>query len=507
LLAPALLALSPCLGPCSRAHETPPQLGRVEQDGAFSGLVSGGSSSSATDAAASPEAQRVASRIVHGVTVWRRQLDHVVDALYDGGAGKLESTVRDALRMGLFELLHGGTHAHAAVNEAVQALRGVRPRAAGLANAVLREAARRDEEGTLLQLLPAVVGDGDGATDGSTSSAVAAARRLVTALGVRHSMPDWLVSRWLRRLGRAEAEALLAACNRQPAYGIRAAGPASRASPAAGAAALAALAAEAACSAVGGDGGCVEASLLPGEFLRVSGTLAPLRAALAEGRAALQDEAAALVVSLLDPTPGCALADVCAAPGGKALLAAHRGALVTVVDAHAPRLQLLLAAAEAQGLGDRLVATHAADARDFAALPALQRAFDAVLVDAPCTGLGVLAKRADLRWRRAEADLPERAALQGALLAAAAALVKPGGRLVYSTCSTEPEENEDVVAAFLAASAGDFELERAADVARAADGAPAVPRLALSADGRFLAPAPHRTGTDGAFGARMRRLR
>jgi 16S rRNA (cytosine967-C5)-methyltransferase len=197
---------------------------------------------------------------------------------------------------------------------------------------------------------------------------------------------------------------------------------------------------------------------------------------------------------------------VCAAPGGKALLAASRGASVTAVDAHSGRLQLLVAAAAAQGLAASLAAVHAADARVFCGEAARARTFDAVLVDAPCTGLGVLAKRADLRWRRAEDDLRERAGLQGALLAAAAALVKPGGRLVYSTCSTEPEENEAVVDAFLAAAAGSFELEPAAGVVRA-DGAPAVPPVALSGDGRFLAPLPHRTGTDAAFGARMRRVR
>ena len=461
----------------------------METSGAFADLVGG---PGGAEAGASADAARVAARLVRGVTVWRRALDHFIDSLYDGGAGKLEPTVRDALRMGLYELVYDGTSPYAAVNEAVNALRGVRPRAAGLANAVLREAARRHAKGTLQELLPPLPQAGPPAA-------------LAAALGVRYSMPDWLVVRWVKRLGAAEAEALLAACNRVPAYGIRAAGPEARASPEAAAAALAALAAEAS-DGIGG-GAVIEASMLPGEFLRVSGTLAPLRAALADGRAALQDEAAALVVSLLDPRAGDSLADVCAAPGGKALLAASRGAAVTAVDAHASRLKLLRSAAEAQGLGASLVATHAADARVFAAAPQRARSFDAVLVDAPCTGLGVLAKRADLRWRRAESDLPERAALQAELLAAASALVKPGGRLVYSTCSTEPEENERIVDAFLATAAGgDFQLEPAADVARA-DGGPAVPRVALSADGRFLAPMPHLTGTDAAFGARLRRLR
>jgi 16S rRNA (cytosine967-C5)-methyltransferase len=131
-------------------------------------------------------------------------------------------------------------------------------------------------------------------------------------------------------------------------------------------------------------------------------------------------------------------------------------------------------------------------------------AFDAVLLDAPCTGLGVLAKRADLRWRRVEADVAASAARALPLLAAAARLARPGGVLVYSTCSTEPEENEGVVEAFLSSSEGaGWTLERA-DALRLRDGT-ALPAAALSACGAFLAPLPHVTGTDGAFGARLRR--
>jgi 16S rRNA (cytosine967-C5)-methyltransferase len=459
----------------------------VEKDGAFTGLVGGAGAAEGGESAEEAGARRLALQLVSGVTVWRRRLDHLVDALYDGGAGVLEPTVRNVLRLGLYETLLLGTPPHAATHQAVALCRALRkPRAAGLVNAVLRDAGRKHEKGAL-PAPPAPNSEADTAA-------------LVTSLGVLHSMPDWIVARWLARLGRTEAEALLAASNRVPAHGVRAV--ATREGDAASA--LDALAAEA----VAGGATAAPSPLLPHEFLRVTGTLAPLRAALAAGRAAVQDEAAALVVTLLDPAPGMALADVCAAPGGKALFAASRGARVTAVDAHAKRLALLPTAAALQGIADRIAAVVTADAREFAAAPANAGAFDAVLVDAPCTGLGVLAKRADLRWKRTEAELAAAAALQRSMLAAAAALVRPGGRLVYSTCSTEPEENEHVISDFLEGAAGaSFALEPACEALRAANGARCVPDVALSPDGRFLAPLPHRTGTDGAFGARMRRLR
>src|SRR5690606_6039564 len=173
------------------------------------------------------------------------------------------------------------------------------------------------------------------------------------------------------------------------------------------------------------------------------------------GRCAVQDEAAALVVRALDPQPGWSLLDAAAAPGGKALYAAvliSNNGRIVALDVHARKLELLRHAAAAHGV--TIVETVAADLRQAAPAPAFHDAFDAVLLDAPCSGLGVLARRADLRWSRTEADLAELTALQDALLDAAAAAVRPGGLLVYSTCSIEPDENEGRVAAFLARHAG-----------------------------------------------------
>lgn len=242
----------------------------------------------------------------------------------------------------------------------------------------------------------------------------------------------------------------------------------------------------------------------------------------------MQDEAAASVVLLMDPQPGDRIADVCASPGGKALFAASlvagggaaAGGRVLAVDINPKRIDLLKRSAAAQGLSEVVSAVAADSTKLPDERPRFKAVFDKVLVDAPCTGLGVLAKRADLRWRRTEADLRELLSLQDALLAAGAHLVRPGGVLVYSTCSTEPEENEGCVMRFLERAAkqqksgpsdggeeegdalGVWTLEGAGSLL------PAELREAgaVSACGKFLQPLPHRTATDGAFAARLRRV-
>ena len=172
-------------------------------------------------------------------------------------------------------------------------------------------------------------------------------------------------------------------------------------------------------------------------------------------------------------------------------------------DVSAARLRPLEAAAEAQGFyGPGRWDFLSIESGDGTAGPPPPGTplFDRVLLDAPCSGTGVLAKRADLRWQRTPADLLELAALQDALLDGAAGWVRPGGLLVYSTCSLEPEENADRVAAFLGRPAGAAFTVEAVPVVEAG-----LPADLLSADGRFLEVLPHRHGVDGAFAARLRR--
>ena len=219
----------------------------------------------------------------------------------------------------------------------------------------------------------------------------------------------------------------------------------------------------------------------------------PVLPLLKEGRVAVQDEAAALVVHLLDPQPGELVFDVCAAPGGKALYAAARMGRGHIVasDAHAGRLRLVERAAEAHGLAHLIETLHA----DVEARAASGDLADAVLLDAPCSGTGVVSRRADLRWNRSEADLVGLAGLQTLLLDAAARLVRVGGRLVYATCSMEAEENEEQIVAFLRRRP-DFRLESAAG---------RVPSAFVTEEGHYAA-LPHVHGTDGAFAARLARV-
>ena len=415
----------------------------------------------------------MATRLVAGTTVWRRQLDAVVDGL--GPSGPLDSTVRNILRVALFEILHLGTPAHATVDEAVTATRTLgKASAAGLVNALLRKATRQRDAGQLY--VPTAT-----AADGAAK------------LSLAYSMPEWLVDRWIQSYGAADTEQLLIASNRDsPAYGVRCIAGQGNAAAESASSVLDALQ-EMGVSATA-------SSMLPNHLVRVEGTLAPLAPHLRAGRYAIQDEAAALVVMLFahDLGRGKKMADVCAAPGGKCLFAAWLGAHVTAVDSNPGRARLLKEAAEAQQL-THLVDVHVADAREWARDSHNGGTFDIVLVDAPCTGTGVMAKRADLRWRRTPADVDAAAGLQFELLTSCSALVQPGGCLVYSTCSLETEENEAVVDAFLASPQGAaFTLQPCAEIA-------AIPKRALSPDGRFLAPMPHKCGTDGAFGARFLR--
>jgi 16S rRNA (cytosine967-C5)-methyltransferase len=209
------------------------------------------------------------------------------------------------------------------------------------------------------------------------------------------------------------------------------------------------------------------------------------------------------VVAALDPKPDERVLDCCAAPGGKALFAASRmqgqGSLVAL-DVSEGRLRAVQATARRQRVPKSFLTCVAMDARQYCANAAASgELFDKVLLDAPCSGTGVLAKRADMRWRRKEEDLAQLCELQQGLLEAAALVVRPGGVLVYSTCSLEKEENEDMIESFLQ-SHPEFQLERLAE----AELASALPPSCIGEDGA-LRMLPHRHETDGAYAARLRR--
>lgn len=391
---------------------------------------------------------------VAGVIRWQRYLDFLIASFYKGDADTLEDSMRTILRIGLYGLLFSRQPDHAVLNETVEAARiHVREGAAGLTNGLLRAAVRRRED------LPVPTGT------------------RVQRLAISYSHPDWLVERWVEQLGEEAARKLLQHNNERPLYGLHLLGNATAARAALRAADIA----------------FEDAAHVPG-MVRMHSLQAVIRSGwLDEGRAFVQDEGAALVARFACPESGHRVLDLCAAPGGKTMqlaLAVGNEGQVTACDLQENRLGLVKDNARRLGLDH--VDTAAQDARE--PLPAWTDAFDLVLLDAPCSGLGVLSKRADMRWRRSTTEIDEMVLLQAGMLDAAARCVKPGGLLVYSTCTTEPAENANQVNAFLERHP-DFQRETAP---------PDFPADRLTEQGDYLG-LPHETGLDGAFAARMRR--
>ena len=302
----------------------------------------------------------------------------------------------------------------------------------------------------------------------------------VEALALRTSHPTWLVERWWTRYGPAETEALALAMNVAPSVVVRA--NTLRMPVADVAAALRTAGVGAAATRFAPEGLSLERA---GDLRQVG----PLR----EGSATVQDEAAILVGHALGPCPGETVADVCAAPGTKtthlAALMANRGRIVAA-DPHPGRLGLLREACAR--LGATIVEPRLAEARALAG--ALGPTCDRVLVDAPCSNLGVLRRNPDGKWRRRPGDFATLVPAQAGILEAAAELVRPGGVLVYATCSLEPEENEAVVAG-LRARRPDFLPDPLP---------PAVPAPCRIAPD-ILRMTPHRHGSDGFTAHRLRR--
>lgn len=391
--------------------------------------------------------RRWARECAFGVLRHRGRLDRILEARVHGGTGRLDAPVLDLLRLGAHQILHmDAVPAYAAVSQTVDLARTVAgPGAAGLVNGVLRAVERH--------------GLDPGAFPDRT-------RDVAGFLSTWHSHPLWLVERWLSRWPAPEVEALLVANNAVPPVYVRPLGiPLDVAVPALGPGAEPA----------GRGSDCV--ALGPGT---------PLLEALARVRGIVQDPGAALVTRYADVPPGWEVADLCAAPGGKAVALAETAAYVVAADRSPERLARVRATTER--LGSRV---HAVAAR--AEAPPLRMA-RAVLTDVPCSGTGTFRRHPDLKWRLKPADLASLAALQRAILDGAAGLVPAGGLLVYSTCTLEPEENEEQVAAFLTRHGG-FRLEATdavEDGLRASDGA--------------LVVLPHRTGFDGAYAARLRRV-
>ena len=404
--------------------------------------------------------------LVYGILRWRGRLDGIIAGISKTPLAKLDRGVLTIVRMGLFQILYmDRVPDSAAVNTSVDLAKGLKKKwLSGFVNAVLRNALRG---------MPEIA---------RPSPAKDAARNL----SIIQSMPEWLVKRWIDQFGPAQAAALCETSNQIPPLTLRA-----NTLKIDRATLIKAMERQA--ETIGPTSFAPDGIFLEG--LRESLFASPV---FIHGWFQVQDEAAQAVGHLLAPQPGEHVLDACAGLGGKtahaAALMENRGR-ITALD-HDPR-KLAKLNQEMGRLGIDIVSSQAIDLRSKAMRVQDWRLFDRILLDAPCTGLGVIRRNPDTKWSRSQADIEHCAEIQMQLLDTLAPLLKPDGIMVYAVCSTEPEETQAVVDSFLKK-----------HTAFAIDGKPpsfpASLRPLLDSDGR-LKTAPHRHGTDGFFAVRLRR--
>ncbi len=428
-------------------------------------LRGGGSNTLLSEIETRDERERhLAPTSVYGVLRQRRALDRVIEATSRRALPALDPVVLIAARLALYQILFlSRVPRAAAVNDAVARVRALRGRgAAAFTNAILRSACRFLDQGR-------------------DPSSLLPDERLdpIAYLAEKHSFPRFLVRRYLERFGRVGCEALLLACNRPAPTVLRvAAGPVEPVARA--------LRQERIDTA--------PSPILPGALRVVRGApqwSRPFR----EGTIYVQDEAAQIVALLLLPIgPEDSLLDLCAAPGGKLLAAVGSpgtAARIVASDVSIARLRLLDDNARRLRVGG--IMTVVTDMRR----PGIGSEFTRVLLDAPCSGTGVIRRHPEIRWRRSEEDIAAAAAVQQQALLAAADLVARGGRLVYSVCSLEPEEGPGRVSAI---------LERRPDLALRDARACLPPALHSLVDEQgCLVTLPHRDDVDGFFAAVLER--
>jgi 16S rRNA (cytosine967-C5)-methyltransferase len=397
--------------------------------------------------------RRWTRELVYGMLRHRAWIDTILADRVRGGLARLDPDVIDLLRLGVYQLTNmGSVPAYAAIAQTVElAKRRHGLGASKLVNAVLR---RTDRERDALAPAAGIPSDA------------------VEALALRYSHPRWLVARWVERWGEQETEQLLTVNNAEAPIILRPYGIVREQ--------LEAMLEEAGVHI--GDAPYLR------ESIAISGgiTLTEL-GAFKKGLFFVQDPAATLVTEYASIATGATVADLCAAPGGKSIELSRTASAILASDKSLARLQRLLA--NERRLETTNIYPFVADARH----PAI-RPVDAVLIDVPCTGTGTFRRHPDARWRLKISDLAVMSALQKTILRAGANVVRPGGLLIYSTCSLEPEENDAQVDSFLAENPH-FVLEPPPEGAVSPD---------LLDNGR-LRVLPQHHGTDGAFAARLRR--
>jgi 16S rRNA (cytosine967-C5)-methyltransferase len=413
----------------------------------------------------------LATEITMGVLRWQRLLDFLLERQLKKPVERLDLAVAIALRMGAYQLRFlERIPTRAAVNESVELVKKARKTsAASLVNAVLRKMAS-DAKSPAGKYLPPNIPPAE-------------------RLGILHSHPTWMVERWLSQLGESRTIALLETNNRAPQLSCVLHDVTMRDEIIRG---------------LESAGMRVEPGQLLSAAFAVSGG-SPVRAeAFRAGQISIQDEASQAIPLLLGVRAGDRVLDLCAAPGGKTpalMRAAGNKGVVVAADRHAHRLKAMQAQFKRLGLtGAQLIELDAAQSLPF------RGEFDRILVDAPCSGTGTLARHPEIRWRLRPEQLAESREQQSQMLRAALAHLARGGRLVYSTCSIEPEENEDVVAKVLenAPSIQPVPASEAARTLKPYLSAGIDPSTLFTADGNFQTspPAHH---TDGFFATLLER--
>lgn len=405
--------------------------------------------------------------IVYGVLRWRSKLDWIIDFFSKTPLQRIDPKVMNILRIALFQIIYlNRIPVSAAVNTSVEMAKSMtEPYVVRFINGLLRNAAKRYEQ----VLFPDVNKDP------------------ASALAVNKSFPRWMLERWLDRFGLKETAALCDAINTIPPLTVRCNTLKTRRKTL-----LKRLEKDVekvACTDYAPDGA----------FFSHPKKSIPKMKAFEDGLFQVQDEAAQLVTLLLNPKPGETILDACAGLGGKtghiSQMMKNRGKLIAM-DNNSKKLDRLQA--EMVRLGISMVTPHTYDLNDPAADKSIRK-FDRILLDAPCSGLGVLRRNPDTKWSTLEQDLIRHAKRQATFLDNLAHQVKPEGLLVYCVCSMEPEENESVINGFLNKHQ-DFAIEKHPD------GLPHEARSLLTGNG-YLKTFPHLHNMDGFFAVCMKRAK
>jgi len=374
------------------------------ETGAFSSVLL-----AAQEANLQPLDRALCHELVLGVLRWQLFFDKIAEHFSKRRVESLDPPVRIALRLGLYQLRFlTRVPASAAVNESVSLVRAARlSSATAFVNAVLRRAVREPNYDPAAKIVDPL-----------------------EKISVQTSHPAWLVERWANSFGIEEAEAFARANNTVPPTAFRVV--ANRANQSEILSRLSAA------------GAALESSDIVNGAWRVSGATSLLREMSAAGEIYLQDEASQLVADAMEVKHGERVLDLCAAPGGKTTLIADRArdeAFIVAADRSVTRMATVISTTRLHEL--KSITPLILDATE--QLPFEHDSFDRVLVDAPCSGTGTLRSNPEIRWRLAPADFQKLAQQQKRILSRAVEILKPGGRLVYSTCSVEREENEEVI--------------------------------------------------------------